>query len=56
MRVNERGGRVGEPGRDRVDREVAQREVRLDPVASHPGDVHVPGAVSRQGAPGAELL
>ncbi len=56
MRVHEWGGRVGKRDRDRIDREVAQGEVSLDSIASQPGDVNVPGAVGRQGAPAGELL
>ncbi len=56
MRVKRGRGQVGQRNRDRVDREVAEGKVGLDSLAAQPGDVHVPGALPRQGAPARELL
>ena len=46
------GDRLG----DRVDREVAQREIGLDALAAQRLDVHLPGALARDDSPGAEVL
>ena len=56
VRVQWPGRQVGQRDRDRVDREVPLGQVRLDSIASQPGDVHVPATVARQRPPARELL
>ena len=56
LRIHQRRVERHERGGDRVDREVAEREVALDAFAAKPRDVDVPGPVRGQGPPGGELL
>jgi hypothetical protein len=53
--VGRLGAGVRQRHRDRVDGEVAQRQIRTEVRAAKPGDVDVPGAIARQRAPGPEL-